>query len=215
MDLYPSNSDVSKKSKAIQQETLNDIPKSTGAVVSGATHITKRSLGSKIIHLLRPNDISQALDSIVTDSIVPNIKSALVNIITNAAYTLAYGSTPPTGKGGVPAARIDYHKRYDSVGSAIYTPPSKVEYRPAEPVFDYDDLSYETRADAESVLATMRAYIDEYGSVRVFHMIDFSGITPRSTDMKRGWTSLLDAHTVAGPDGRFRIVGLPKPMPIE
>lgn len=80
--------------------------------------------------------------------------------------------------------------------------------------FDYDDIVFDTRGDADLVLDQMESAINQYSLVSVADLYDLAGITCRSyTANKYGWTDLRGAKVVRVRDGY--ILELPRTVQIN
>ena len=105
---------------------------------------------------------------------------------------------------------VDYTKRFRGVQGRRERRNER-----EEDVRDYEDISFDTRQDAERVLSKMIGTIERYdGTVSVADLLSFTGFKTSYTDRKYGWTNLEKARTYRGRDGRYYI-DFPEPMPIE
>lgn len=59
-----------------------------------------------------------------------------------------------------------------------------------------DDITFNTRGDAQSALDKMHELIKGYGCVSVADVCDLAGISPRYTDYEYGWTNIDGAKIV-------------------
>lgn len=76
-----------------------------------------------------------------------------------------------------------------------------------------DDLIFESRAEAISVLERMEKVVDMYGFVTVADMKEFSKIPQHYLDKSLGWTNLRKAKIIKVRDGYS--IYLPKALPID
>ena len=86
----------------------------------------------------------------------------------------------------------------------------------SDDVRDYEDISFDSRQDAERVLSKMIANMRKYdGTVTISDLFAFSGLKSSWTDEKYGWTNLDKARVYRGRrDGRYYL-DLPEPFPID
>lgn len=82
-----------------------------------------------------------------------------------------------------------------------------------ENVRDYEEISFDTRPDAERILMKMMAAIERYQIVAVSDLLSWSGFKTSWTDEKFGWTDLSKAK-VYRVNGRYYL-DLPEPHAIE
>lgn len=103
----------------------------------------------------------------------------------------------------------------DKFGSSVRSRRERRDER-AEDVRDYEDISFDTRQDAERVLSKMYASMRKYdGTVTISDLFAFSGLKSSWTDEKYGWTNLDKARVYRGRrDGRYYL-DLPEPFPID
>ena len=103
-------------------------------------------------------------------------------------------------------SKVSYQKYYDS-GKKDYTAPkSRTSY-------EYDELLFETRGDAESVLDAMNEIIAQYEVVSVADLYDLANVSNDNyAANKYGWTDIAGCRAVRVRDGY--ILKLPKPMPL-
>ena len=119
------------------------------------------------------------------------------------------------------ALRIDDQSGGYSRGNELLARPSYRNYYENDPGYqqktaryDYNDVIFETRGDAERVLEQMRAILARAKIVRVSQLYDLCRITGEYTDNYWGWASLFDARVVSTRDGRYKIL-LQPPMSIN
>lgn len=65
----------------------------------------------------------------------------------------------------------------------------------------YNELVFDTEAEAEKVLAEARAILDRYGSVTVADVYDMTGVMTYYLDGVYGWTDLHKAEIVKNTNG--------------
>lgn len=80
--------------------------------------------------------------------------------------------------------------------------------------FDYDDILFDTRGDAEAVLDSMNDIISQYGMVSVSDFYDLANVANDNYTMNRyGWTNIAGATAVRVRDGY--ILKLPRAIPLN
>lgn len=154
MEEYKPNSHKSK------EEQKNLVPeKRVEKVISGTVKSKKKSEMQKFADVFISEDVNNVKSYIVMDVLVPAIKKAISDIVTNGIDMILYGETGKSKKNST-ASKVSYQKYYDS-GKKDYTAPkSRTSY-------EYDELLFETRGDAESVLDAMNEIIAQYEVVSV------------------------------------------------
>ena len=79
--------------------------------------------------------------------------------------------------------------------------------------YNYDELYFETRGEAEDVLDRMREIVSNYGIVSVADLYELAGVVGNYTDQRYGWTGLRNTDDVRTRYGYQ--IRLPRAMVIE
>ena len=175
-------------------------------VVSGEAKTRKKSEVKKFANIFVPEDVENVKSYILIDVIVPGIKNA----IADAVSIMLFGEAGRLGGRNNKGSRASYQRYYDDRRDdrRDYGRPRAVSG------FDYDDIVFDTRGDADLVLDKMESAINQYSLVSVADLYDLAGITCRSyTANKYGWTDLRGAKVVRVRDGY--ILELPRTVQIN
>ena len=199
MDNYKPNSHRSKIEQSSGTSEKKEI------VVSGNTK-TKKNEMRKFKDVFIAEDIGNVKSYIFMDVLVPAIKKAVSDIVRDGIDMILYGGAKRSS--GSSGSKVSYRNYYDQKDDRRVT-HSRVSTR-----FDYDDIGYETRSDAEAVLEQMNDTIATYGLVTVSDMYEFSKQDAPYTGNKYGWTSIRTAEVVRDRDGWY-VLKLPKAMPLD
>lgn len=209
---YPSNSQNQKKKETLEEPPKDEKKHQPAAVTA---KMKKASMASKIFS----SDDAQTLKQYaVHDVLLPTIRKAIYDIITNGISMLLYpGGTQDRNRysgGGYGGYGYNAYPHYNySAASRPSTPRPDPRYQDQQMVSrNYELLRYENRKDAEEVLDRMTDLIDLYGVVSVGDLFDISGVTGQYTDNKFGWTDLKMAYPVLLGDGYA--LKLPRPYPV-
>ena len=165
----------------------------------------KKNNVRKLTDTFVSEDIQNVKSYVLMDVLVPAVKKAISDIVTNGIDMLLYGETGRTKKSN--ASTVSYRSYYDNRRDDRY---SSSRTRTG---YSYDDVILETRGEAEDVLTRMDELIDTYGSVSVADMYDLVGMSCNYTDNKYGWTNLRNAEPVRVRDGY--LLKMPKATPID
>lgn len=186
MEEFKSNSFKSK------EESPKRTPdKKVDKVVSGKTVKKKKNEARKFLDIFIKDDLENIGAFIVSDVLVPAIKRTILDSV-KAVIGDPGGSTKAT----TTAAKISYRGYYENEGRRDY---SSI---PARTGFDYDEIIFGNRGDAEAVLNAMDATIAKYGLVSVGDLYDLSDIsTDNYTVTNYGWTDLHGSKVVPTRDG--------------
>lgn len=197
MEEYKSNSHKSK------ELTKNEPTKKVVKPIAKATTKKKNKLAETFIS----EDASNIKSYILMDVLVPAIKKAVIDIVTDGISMLFYGDTSHGNRrSSTTASYISYNRYSDRDRRDDRTSYGRSRY-------SYDDIILQSRGEAEEVLDRMSEMIDTYGIVSVADMYDLVGIATNYTDNKYGWTNLRNAEPIRVTNGYM--LKLPKAGPID
>lgn len=204
MEEYKPNSHKSKEQNVEPVEKRR-----MKKVVSGKTQTTKRSGIRKFSDIFGADDVSNIGSYILNDIIIPAFKNTIYDTVTNGLRMFLH-TDDIRDRGGRSSggSRISYTNYYAKSN----------DRRPSEDYrnrgrFDYEDILFETRGDAEMVLTQMDEMLERYPTVSVLDMYDAAGITAPYTADKYGWTDIHTAKVVPVRGGY--VIKLPKAFPID
>lgn len=202
MDDYKPNSHKSK-------EAANDANerKKLEKVVSGKAKVKKKSEMRKIKDVFISEDASNIKSYVLMDVLVPAIKKAISDIVTNGIDMILYGETGHT-KRRTTASSISYRDYYNQKSDDRFRDTNRTRSG-----YSYDDIVLESRGEAEDVLSRMDELVETYGVVAVADLYDLVGITGEYTDNKYGWTNIRNAEVIRVRDGYM--LKLPRALPIK
>lgn len=195
MEEYPSNSFKTRKEK-------EPIKK----VVSGTVKTKKKNEIRKFADVFISEDASNVKSYVFMDVLIPAIKKAISDIVTNGIDMILYGETGRTKKNST-ASKISYRSYYERENDRRNSTPS------IRNAYSYDDIIIETRGEAEEVLLRMDELVATYGMVSVADFHELVGITGNYTDVKYGWTDIRNASIIRVRDG-YKIK-LPRALPLD
>ncbi len=198
MENYPSNSHKAREEVA---------EKKVEKVVSGKTSTKKKSGMRKLSDTFLSEDVSNVKSYIFSEVLLPAAKKLVSDIVTNGIDMLLYGEIK-NKKGN--SSKVSYSRYYDDRRDRSR------DYR--SPVvrnnFDYDEIIFETRGDAEAVLDAMYDILNQYKVVSVAELYDLASITTHNyTCNNYGWIDLRGSSVVHVRDGY--ILKLPRALAID
>lgn len=205
MDDYMPNSNKFKE----EQKATSIEKKKVEKVVTGVAKVKKKSEVSKLKDIFISEDASNVKSYIIMDVLVPAIKKAIADIVTNGIDMILYGETGHS-KRSSSSSKISYRSYYDRRDDDRRYDRDSSRVKQG---YEYDDVIIETRGEADAVISRMDEIIDMYGRVSVADLYDLVGITGNYTDNNYGWTNLASAEPIRVRDGY--IIKLPKAMPIK
>lgn len=203
MEEYGPNSYKSKE----EQKKIDEIPeKNIGKVIAGSAKSKKKGEIQKFADVFISEDASNVKSYIFLEVIVPAIKKAISDVVTNGIDMILYGQSGKNRKNNSTTTKVSYGKHYNDDS----------EWKRSQPRtgFNYDDIIFENRGDAESVLDAMNEIISTYGVVSVGDLYDLADVsTDNFTVHKYGWKDIGGCRAVRVRDGY--ILKLPKATPIN
>lgn len=206
MEEYKPNSHAYKEQ---QKEELNPISKKKfEKVVTGSVRTKKKSEAHKLMDIFLPEDITSVKSYILYDILVPAVKRFLSDSVDAILYP---GGDGPRRK--TTASKISYAGYYRGERDRRVDPPSRVRNG-----FDYDDIVFDSRGDAEAVLTAMQDAIERFGMVSVGDLYDLAEVsTTNYATNKYGWKDVRDicgAEVVRLRDGGY-VLKLPRAIPLN
>ena len=202
MENYKPNSHKSKE----ENKALSDEREKLEKVIKGTVK-TKKNEMRKLRDVFISEDVKSVKSYILMDVLVPAIKDAIEDIVTNGIRMVLRGET--SARKSSSASKISYNRIYDSkINNDRFARDSSPSLR-----YSYDDIILESRGEAEDVITRMEEIIEEYGFVRVADLYDLVGITGDYTDNKYGWTSIRSAEPVRVRNGYM--LRLPRAVPLN
>ena len=170
MDNYKSNSD---KSRQEQPE------KKVEAVIGGKAKIRKKGEMHKFAEVFIAEDANNVKSYILLEVIVPAVKKAISDIVTTGIDMILYGETGRSRKNSS-ASKVSYRNYYERDNERIRAGSAN-----RRTGFNYDDIIFDTRGDAETILDAMNDIISQYGVVSVSDFYDLARVSNDNYTMNR------------------------------
>lgn len=208
---YPSNSFKSKEEQAAKQKIEAALPaKEIKKVVTGKVKV-RENKGRKFADIFISEDAANVKSYIFMDVLVPAIKKAVSDIVTDGIDMILYGSKGGRSSRISSGNRIQYTNYYDDRRDRDRR--REPEERSARTRFVLEDIVYDSRIEAEAVLSQMIDVVRRYGVVTVGDMYEMSNEKIPYTAHDYGWMNLDHATVKHIRDGW--IIDLPKASPID
>jgi len=175
-------------------------------VVKGKVKTKNKSGFSQMASEMISEDANNVKEYIFLDVLIPAAKKAISDVVTNGIDMLLYGETGVSKKKNnsshVSYSRYSDRNRYDD--------RREPKYRSR---YDYKDVVFDSRKEADEVLIAMEEILDTYDVVTVNDYYDLCGVTGKFTDDKYGWTNLDNARVVRSYDGY--VIKFPRVIPVD
>lgn len=202
--VYTPNSHKYKE----QQNASPTEEKKVTKVVNGPVK-TKRNDVRKLADIFISEDVSNVKSYIFMDVLVPAIKKAIYDIVTNGIDMFLYGGSGK-GRNNQPGAKVSYRNYYEQKNNGGYRASDNSRQSNA---FDYDDIVFNNRGEAEAALQQMKDIVARYGIVTVNDLYEMTPLSAPYTSQKYGWMDVSNVDIVRVRDGY--ILKLPRAVPID
>lgn len=200
-DYQPNSHRFKEEQKATERERV-------GKVVKGVAKIKKKSELRKVVNTFISEDASSVKSYILSDVLIPAVKKLISDIITDGTDIILFGGSGRGGKSSS-SSKISYRNFYDQKSNRSLPSDPRTGSR-----FDFDDITFENRGEAEAVRAQMDEVVDRFGYVTVADLYDMSGLVPPFTSNKYGWTNVRNVEVSRLRNGEYALK-LPKASPID
>ena len=195
------------KPNSHKYKTENSEKKKIEPVVKSGAKLRKKNELQKVAGSIISEDAKSVKSYILMDVLVPAIKDAIEDIVTNGIRMLLRGDTSARRSGpsgGI--SHISYNKAYDRRDLSSLDRPRGV--------MDFDDLILPTRYEAEEVLRSLDDLIETYRIVSVADMYEAAGIRDfEYTARNYGWKDIRRAEVVHVRNGYW--LKMPNVSPID
>lgn len=203
MEEYPSNSNKVKEAKRQQALTEKKVEK----VITGTARTKKKSEIRKFTDVFISEDVNNVKSYILMDVLVPAIKKAISDIVTNGVDMILYGEAGFNKKRST-VSKISYNKMFDDPRS------SRIHSERGRTGLDYDELIFDSRGDAEAVLSALEDIIAQFGVASVGDLYDLAQVSTTNYAInKYGWSDLRSAEVIRARDGYM--IKLPRALPLN
>ena len=200
LDIKPNSHKYKAEQKAAQEKKVTK-------VVKGTVKTKKRSDIHKLTDIFISEDVTNVKSYILMDVLVPAIKKAISDIVRDGIDMILYGDSGRSNRRSTNAGYVsyrDFSSRRDS---------DRFSNDRIRGSYNYDDITFQSKADAQDVLDGMDDLIETYKVVTVADLYDLIGKSCNYTDNKYGWTNLRNAEVLHGRDGWK--IKLPRALPID
>lgn len=201
---------IPNASRQIEEQKPAVPEKRVAKVVDGKV-TTKKNKTRKFRDIFIAEDIHTVVDHAITDMAIPMAKELFFKVLKDGLEMLMFGKDGARTSSGKSRASLDtvsYRQYYDR-GESYRQPSTRNSTR-----FDYEDIVFESRGQAEAVISEMEHVIGRYGFVTVADLFDMVDLTAPYTGNKYGWTSVRHAEPLRLVGGGY-IIKLPKAIPID
>ena len=200
----------SNKSREREHEEIAE-RKVEKVVLSSPASVKKKSKLSKFKDSIVKEDAHNVGSWMLTEMFIPKLIDMFVDMLKGGLDMYFYGESRSDGRRRSSGSKVSYRDYYDDDRRGRRARPRDYgEY------YDYDEIEFDNRRDAEAVLDGMLDILEnpKYDKVvRVGDYFDLADVPGRYTDYKYGWTDLRGAYVRRV--GKSYVIELPRPMAID
>lgn len=197
---YPANSHKNKANKTVNK------------VIKGDVIQRNQNNSGKLKEALGGDDAQSVFSYIFFDVIIPAAKSMLADASSQFIERILFGESRRSSGGR--QGYTSYNKMYEPRQRQGLARPARPEIsRHGRATHNFGEVILASRGEAEHVLDSLTALIDEYGVATVSDLYDLVGITGNFTDDKWGWYDLRGSAVSRIREGF--LINLPQTQPIE
>lgn len=202
---YSGNSNKLRESQTKEESQ----EKKVAPVISSGAVVMKKSKLSKFKDSIIAESLENVASYLWSDVFIPALKSFISDAGTKGLNRMLYGKSADVKNSNT--SKISYGS-YFNPGSVRIGEPSRAIASTS--VYDYDNIFYPTRGDAEAVLESMCELLEFQQVVSVGDLYDLSNVqTTNYLVNNYGWTSLRDAKVMSSNNGYF--IRLPRATQIK
>ena len=198
----------SHKYKEEQKSTVTEEKRIKKVVTSPAK--TKKNEVRKLADIFISEDVSNVKNYIFMDVLVPAIKKAIYDIVTNGIDMFLYGGSGKNRSTSSGGSKVSYRNYYEQKNNG---PIRSSESNRVQTGFEYEDVVFPTRGDAESAKQQMQDIVGRYGLVTVNDLYEMAMLSAPYTSQKYGWMDVSNVEVMRVRDGY--VLKLPRAVPID
>jgi len=195
---FEPNSNKYKKEKVVTPPPTNDYTKKS--------EVVKKSGGQKILSAIFAGTATDIKSKIIYEVIVPQTKKLLLTMIDTAANTLFYGS-------GTSASHSSSTSKTKYTNYATISSSTRSAYENRAKTYEYNDIRFQTREDAEAALYDLKTKLSANGIVTVADWFQICNKPFDYTANSYGWHNLSNTKVIEAYGGW--IVYFPEALAIE
>lgn len=213
MEECPSYSHKAREKAKVGSETTTE-KRVEKSVVTGTAATKKKSEIQKFADTFVSEDAANVKAYILQDVIIPAAKRILDDVIVGSLRMFLYGERGGSGGGNRSnASKVSYRSYYERESDRDRRRDSGANR--VRSGFEYDDIEFEYRGDAEAVLTEMENIIEQFDMVSVGDLYDLADVSTSNYAVNRyGWTNLATAQIARTRNGKY-IIKLPRAMPLN
>lgn len=218
---YAGNSNKKKKGapREFTDEAIEGIPqgpKKVESVVEGRVTRKKTSWWKKLGSAMTADDTRGVGGYVLEEILIPAFKSMVYEAITGGTERAIFGEVRgrALGSSAFRGGGTNYSKiSTGRVNRAVEEPRSRTVSSRARKAHNFDEITIESRVEAQEVLERLSDLVEQYGTATVADLYELVDLDSNFVDAKWGWDNLSTARSVKVRGGYF--LDLPRPEPLD
>lgn len=189
-------------------------PKQTQIIKTKAT-IRKKSPLVRFREVFFGDDARSVASYVAQDVLLPAAKDMISDAVTQTVERILFGDSSPARRNtsrSSNASYTPYHRASANYKKSNGTSDRRGDRR-KRASHDFDDIEFDSRAEAEVVLDRLYDLVNDYDYATVSDLYDLVGIDAKFTDENYGWYDLRGSTIRRIRSGY--ILDLPKPEVLE
>ena len=189
-------------------------PKQTQIIKTKAT-IRKKSPLVRFREVFFGDDARSVASYVAQDVLLPAAKDMISDAVTQTVERILFGDSSPARRStsrSSNASYTPYHRASANYKKSNGTNDRRGDRR-KRASHDFDDIEFDSRAEAEVVLDRLYDLVNDYDYATVSDLYDLVGIDAKFTDENYGWYDLRGSTIRRIRSGY--ILDLPKPEVLE
>lgn len=202
-ELPPGNS-YSERDAAAAKEEVTDTRPVIKAKQVAQGKVRKQGVLQKFGRYILEDTIASAKEHTLKEILLPGIRNLIFDTFNEMVATMLFGDDAPrpvstyrTGNGGRRGGPTSYYKYYDDKQRRESGRHGSYRDMPYDP----DDITLDTRAQANAALDELDFIIHKYGQASIATYYDIVGVTGEWQDNRYGWRSIRGASIKPVRDG--------------
>lgn len=176
-------------------------------VITGETKEKKKTLWTRIKEEFISEDRQSIGEYLIFDVLIPTIKETIITMGQNSIEMIFNGRSGYRSR--------NYGRAYDSRSSYRQYYDQRDYNKPRiSSGYDYNEILFASRGDADAVLYRMQEILNQYQIVSVADYLELSGRSSSHTDYNYGWTNLYGTRILKDRSGGYYLE-LPRPMALD
>lgn len=178
--------------------------KKLNKVVEGNARVAQNGNPAKNLKLFMVEDIRSVGSTMLTEVLFPQAKQTIYNAILNGLSMLFWG---PGGQKKTSGLGLGTKVGYSGISSGkVSSSPVVSGYSTRSSKIEPEDVEFESRLDAQTVLDSMCDVLENFDRVTFAQLLDLAGVPNDNYTLNNyGWTSLKDAEIRRMSNGKYYI----------